>query len=265
MFLSKFLPQFVYPLGLACLLLVLALILEKHVRLRRWAIALALVLLLVGGNAWVAQGLTRSLEWRYLPPETIPAAEAIVLLGGGTAPAEYPRSMVEVNSAGDRVLYAARLYKQGAAPNILLSGGRIDWLESGEDSSPAVEMAELLKLMGVPPEALWLQDRSRNTYEDALYSSQMLKEKNIKRILLVTSAKHMPRSVALFEQQGLQVVPLPTDYSVTQAGWEEMLHPDLEAFLIALVPSGSSLAATSSALKEYLGMLVYALQGWMSF
>ena len=264
MFLSKFLPQFVYPLGLACLLLILALVLDKHVRLRRWAIAVALAVLVVGGNAWVAQGLTRSLEWRYLPPETIPSAGAMVLLGGGTAPAEYPRSMVEVNSAGDRVLYAAQLYKEGAAPKILLSGGRIDWLESEQESSPAHEMAELLKLMGVPPEALWLQERSRNTYEDALYSAQILKEKGIKRILLVTSARHMPRSVALFEKQGLQVVPLPTDYSVTQAGWEEMLHPDLEAFLIGLVPGGSSLAATTGALKEYLGMLVYALQGWMS-
>ena len=264
MFLSKFLPQFVYPLGLACLLLVLSLLLEKRVRLRRWAVVLALVVLVVGGNIWVAQGLTRSLEWRYLPPEKMPTADVIVLLGGGTAPADYPRSMVEVNSAGDRVLYAGWLYKKGAAPNILLSGGRIDWLESEEESSPAHEMAGLLKLMGVQPEALWLQDRSRNTYEDALYSTQMLKEKGIERILLVTSAKHMPRAVALFEQQGLQVVPMPTDYSVTQAGWEEMLHPDLEAFLIALVPSGGNLAATSSALKEYLGMLVYALQGWMS-
>ena len=64
----------------------------------------------------------------------------------------------------------------------------------------------------------------------------------------------MPRSVALFEAQGLQVVPLPTDYNVTQNGWEEMLHPTLEAFVISLVPTGANLAATTSALHEYIGM-----------
>ena len=151
-FLSKILPLFVYPVGLACLFLVLALVLDRHARLRRWTLIIALLLLVVGGNRWVANGLTRSLEWRYLPPEEIPTGEVIVLLGGGTAPAEYPRTLAEVNSAGDRVLYAGWLYKQGAAPHILLSGGRIDFLDWEGKSTPASEMAELLQLMGVPRE-----------------------------------------------------------------------------------------------------------------
>ena len=191
-FLSKFLPLFVYPVGLACLFLILALVLDRHARLRRWVIGIALLLLVVGGNRWVANGLTRSLEWRYLPPAEIPNGEVIVLLGGGTAPAEYPRTLAEVNSAGDRVLYAGWLYKLGAAPHLLLSGGRIDFLDWEGQSTPALEMAELLQLMGVPQEALWLQDRSRNTGEDALFCAEILREKGLSRILLVTSAKHMP-------------------------------------------------------------------------
>jgi len=262
-FLSKFLPLFIYPAGLACILLVLALVLSNRKGLRTAVILAALFVLVVGGNRWVAVSLTRSLEWQYLPPETLPQGEVIVVLGGATGPAEYPREIVEVNSAGDRVIYAGWLYEQGAASNILLSGGRIDWMDNLETSTPASEMAELLRLMDVPEEALWLQNRSRNTYEDALYSSQMLKERGIERILLVTSAKHMPRSVALFENQGMEVVPLPADYSVTQAGWEATIRPDLQTFLISLVPSGSYLSGTSSALKEYIGMLVYSLRGWM--
>jgi uncharacterized SAM-binding protein YcdF (DUF218 family) len=73
----------------------------------------------------------------------------------------------------------------------------------------------------------------------------------------------MPRSVALFEQQGLQVIPAPCDYSVSQANWNDLMHPNLQSFLIALVPSDSNLEATSSALKEYIGMLVYRMEGWV--
>src|SRR5512133_2902508 len=122
-FLSKLLPLFVYPVGLACLLLGLALAFYRLPRLRTGLIAAALLVLVIGGNRWVAAGLVRSLEWRYLPPRELPRAEAIVVLGGGTEPAQPPRSGTEVNGAGDRVLEAARLFKQGSAPHILLSGG----------------------------------------------------------------------------------------------------------------------------------------------
>jgi uncharacterized SAM-binding protein YcdF (DUF218 family) len=258
-FLSKFLPLFVYPLGLACLLLGLALVLYRLPRLRTALIAAALLILIVGGNRWVAVSLVRSLEWRYLPPRELPRAEAIVVLGGGTEPAQAPRSSTEVNGGGDRVLQAARLYRQGSAPHILLSGGNITWMDS-RSATPAQDMAELLQLMGVPPEALWLQDASRNTSEDALYSSRMLKEKGILRVVLVTSAMHMPRSVALFARQGIEVIPAPADYTVTEAEWQDLAHPNLPSFLLDLVPTASNLEATSGVLKEYIGMAVYRLQ-----
>ena len=127
-FLSKFLPPLVYPLGIAILLLIIGLVVYRRPRLRSWAIALALAVLLIGSNRWVAMALVRSLEWQYLPPTTLPHTEVIVLLGGGTESADFPRPFPELNGAGDRVLYAARLYKQGYAPHILLSGGFITWM-----------------------------------------------------------------------------------------------------------------------------------------
>ena len=154
-FLSKFLPPFIYPLGLACLLVAAAVLLYRR---RRWQLAcllLALGLLWLGGNRWVALELARSLEWRYLPPEELPQADAIVLLGGGTLPAEYPRTLVEVGEAGDRVIYAAWLYRQGKSEHILSSGGLADW--TSRQSTPAEDMKFLLEMMGVPPEAIWLQ------------------------------------------------------------------------------------------------------------
>jgi len=261
-FLSKLIPPLVYPLGLACLLLVAALSFGKSKDRWRWFTVAALIVLFIGGNRWVSNALVRSLEWQYLPEGDIPTAEAIVLLGGGTSAADAPRPMVEVNGAGDRVLYAGKLYKEGRAPLILLSGGNIEWL-TGEGSSPADDMAELLVLMGIPREALLLQPNSQNTYEDALYSSQMLKERGITRVILVTSAMHMPRSVALFEKQGIEVIPAPVDFRVTEAGWEQMFHNSFGGILVDLLPNVSNMGAVSSALKEYIGMLVYALRGWI--
>ena len=222
---------------------------------------LALVVLWLGSTRWIALGMVRSLEWRYLPMTQMPSADAIVLLGGGTESAEYPRQTVELNSSGDRVLYAAWLYKQGKAPHILLSGGLIDWLDTG--STPAEDMAVILDMMGVPKEALWLESTSRNTYENAVNSRKLLNEKGINRIILVTSALHMPRSVDLFKHQGFDVIPAPTDYSVTQAAWQRLTDPNLATQLLNLMPNIDNLSSVTRALKEYLGMLVYRLRGWM--
>jgi uncharacterized SAM-binding protein YcdF (DUF218 family) len=261
-YLSKLLPILAYPLGLGCLLLLAGLLLFRRPRLQMAALILALLVLWAGGNRFVALALARSLEWRFQSLTELPQAEAIVVLGGGTSSQEPPRPLVEVNGAGDRVIYAAYLYKQGAAPYLLLSGGNIDWL--GEHTgTPAEDMARLLELMGVPASALWLQPDSRNTYEDAVYCKQILDEKGIHRIMLVTSALHMPRAVGLFERQGLEVIPAPTDFNVTEADWQNLLHAGFAARLISLLPSAGSLNMTSNALKEYFGLWIYHLRGWL--
>jgi uncharacterized SAM-binding protein YcdF (DUF218 family) len=258
-FLSKFLPPFVYPLGLALLAIGAAILLWRKPRAQRAVLIATLVVLLLASNELVSAALTRSVEWQYFPPAEIPQAEVIVLLGGGTAPALYPRPIVEMNGAGDRVAYAAWLYQQRAAPAILVSGGAIAWLETGK--SAADDMAFLLDLMGVPPNAIWLEETSRNTAENAAECAKILREKGISRIILVTSAFHMPRSLPLFENQGLEVIPAPTDYSITQADWAALTEPG-PGLLIRLLPSADNLAATSKVLKEYIGMVVYWLRGW---
>jgi len=260
-FLSKFLPLLIYPLGLACFLLVLVLFVVRKPEKQRILLAAAVIILWLGGNRWVAMGLARSLEWRHLPPEQAPQAEVIVLLGGGTVSAEYPRMMVEVNGAGDRVLYAAKLYQDGKAPNILLSGGKLDWVSRAD--TPAQQMASLLELVGVPKDVLWLESESRNTYENALYSARILQDKGINQVLLVTSASHMPRSVQLFEAQGLDVIPLPTDFVVTESGWRSIRSSSLETILLNLIPSVDNLALTTRILKEYIGIFIYGLRGWL--
>jgi uncharacterized SAM-binding protein YcdF (DUF218 family) len=260
-FLSKLLPIFIYPLGLVIGLLVVALLLQHAPRRMRICVLAGLGILLLSSNAWIPSILTRTLEWQYLPPDTYPQAEVIVVLGGSTASAQYPRQIVEISSGGDRILYAAHLYHQGVAPNLLLTGGTIPWMD--ERQAPAYDMAQILAMLGVPEDALWYESDSRNTYENARFSKDILADKGIDRIILVTSAMHMPRSVALFEKQGFDVIPAPADYNITQADWARLWEPNLTTQLFNLLPSVGNLGATTSALKEYIGILAYNLRGWL--
>lgn len=259
-FLSKLLPLFVYPLGLACLLIAGALLLQRYKRIQNILTGAALVVIAVCGNRWTAASLARSLEWRFLPIDPAPRAEVIVVLGGATTSADYPRQSVEINGAGDRLLYAARLYGQGLADHILVSGGGLDWLP--RRTSQAQEMADVLKFLGVPAEAIWLEPESRNTYENAVFTARLLQPQGIQRILLVASAMHMPRSVRLFEAQGFEVIPMPVDYAITQESWRLLWQADLRSQMLNLLPSAENLGLTTLAIKEYLGIFTYQLRGW---
>lgn len=261
-FLSKFLPLLVYPLGLACVLILIGLVFSHARAVRTLMMWGALLVLVVGGNRWVSASLARSLETQVAPVLPVPQADMIVVLGGGTESFGPPRAAVELNGAGDRVLYAARLYREGVAPRLLLSGGNITWLDS-RPSTPAEEMKDVLIFLGVPEDALVLQSESQNTYEDALFSKRILRDEGIKRIVLITSAMHMPRSKALFEKMGIEVIPAPADYSVPDYVWQDLWHGDFPAQVINLLPSVGSLSQTTNALKEYFGYWMYQLRGWI--
>ena len=206
--------------------------------------------------------MARSLEWQYASLGPVQSVGLIVVLGGATEPGIAPRPMTEVNAAGDRVLYAAKLYQDHPEAKILLSGGDIDFLDQS-DSTPASDMSEILKLMGVPESAMILQDQSQNTHEDALYSCEKIKAAGFKNVVLVTSAMHMPRSVKLFEKQGCAVLPAPTDYTITEVSWQKTWHPSFQEFLINLVPSYSNMSQVAKSMKEYVGMFAYHLKGWL--
>ncbi|NJL35594.1 MAG: YdcF family protein [Leptolyngbyaceae cyanobacterium SM1_4_3] len=261
LFLSKLLPLFVYPLGLSCLLLLLALILLwRKPRFAALSIVLALILLLAGGNTWVANQLVQSLEWQHIPSFELPTADAIVVLGGGIKPETPPRPWVDVSEAGDRPLYGAQLYQQGKAPFLILSGGRIDWKDGGPSES--ADMAKIVEALGVPATAILQDPSSLNTYENAVNVRQILRERNLNRVLLVTSAMHMPRSLRIFQKQGIEAIPAPTDFLVTERSTQETSQTT-EGLVLSLIPDAEPLQQTTRALKEYLGLLVYRLKGWL--
>ncbi|MGB3312028.1 MAG: YdcF family protein [Nodosilinea sp.] len=262
LFLSKLLPLLIYPLGLACLLLVVALVLIN--RRPRWAtgaIALALILLLVSSNNWVSTGIMRSLEWRYPDSVNLPEAEAIVVLGGSIKPQFPPRPWIDVAEEGDRVLHGARLYLAGKAPLLVFSGGRITWGQ-GQIRSEAEDMAELAAALGVPNRAMLMEPDSLNTFENATYTQVLLADRGIKRILLVTSAMHMPRALAIFRKQGFEAIPAPTDFHVAPDP-QDSGQNTWQGRALNLMPQTENLHYLTRALKEYLGIGIYWLKGWL--
>jgi uncharacterized SAM-binding protein YcdF (DUF218 family) len=259
-FLSKLLPLFLYPLGLILLSLLGIIFWSWRQQLGlQWLALVALAILLVSANTWVSDALLRTLEYQYLPTEDLPKAPVIVVLGGGLYQATYPRQFPEVAEAGDRVIYGAQIYQEGKAPYIIATGGRIPWLGK-VTTSEAEDMALLLQRLGVPREAIIKEEKSLNTRQNALFTQKILQQRGINTIILVTSGYHMPRAKRVFEKLGITVIPAATDFLSQPSGKNNF---NLANVILSLMPDAKSLQMTTMALKEYLGLVIYKLQGWV--
>lgn len=250
--LSKILSLFLYPLSQGLLLLLLALLL---VMFRRGRLAVVCVLvgtswLYVCSTAMFADLLMASLE-RDHPPKAMsvtPQVGAIVLLGGAIRGDTHMGTLGDLNQQADRLVHAVALFKAGKAPWIVVSGG------GRQNARTEAEiMRDLLEVMGVPRQAILLEDQSRDTYQNAVNTAELLHQLHIRKILLVTSAFHMRRTVGLFLAQDLEVIPAPTDY-------QRLVVPSV---VPGWLPSVSSLGRTTHALHEYAGYWVYRYRGWL--
>ena len=213
LFLSKLIPLSIYPLGFALVVSILAMgILRLSPRWARFLLLVAVGVLWVASMPIVADYLNWTLERQYPPlaVEDTPTADAIVVLGGGISGPAPPRLTLDLSDAADRVLHAARLYRAGKAPVVVVSGGVIPWL--GADIPEASSMQTLLQEWGVPGGSIHAEGASRNTHENAVFTRQLLVEQGLHRVLLVTSAMHMPRALATFTSAGIDAVAAPTDY-----------------------------------------------------
>lgn len=253
MFLNKFLPYFFFPLTWSLLLLVLAIWMLQR---QRTGAAMLSILLAIGclwifSTARVSQVLMESLE-NQSPPRVaseVPAADAIILLGGAMLHPVPPRPQAEMNDAGDRVTFAAALYHAGKAPYIIISGGQVfpqDGLLTEADYH-----IELFEALGVPRDHLILETQARNTSENASYIAALGEEKGFQKMILVTSAFHMPRSLYLFEPFDLDLIAAPTDYRAPVHGQPEVL---------LWLPDADALADSQLALREWMGIAFYRLR-----
>lgn len=254
---DAFLTLLALPLGAALgvgLLALVALALHRR-RTAAGLLTFALVWLWAWSTPMAAGALQDSLGRRYpfQRAEALPSAGAIVLLGGGAS--QHPSAPLHPNldSASDRAWHAARLHHAGKAPLIIATGGH-KWGPVGR-ASPAEADSALLAALGVSKEAIVIDNRSRNTRENAEFAGKLLAERGIRRVLLTTSVWHMPRAEATFRRAGLDVIPAATDY----------LPPFKRAkssLIFRLLPNANALRANSRTFREYLGLLVYRLRGW---
>jgi len=262
LYLSKLLPELVFPLTLAFFSLLIVLFGGPLAHWRRGLLAAAISVLWLGGSGWVSDALTLSLERQSLPDADPPAADVIVVLSGGIEPTLALREEIEVlGEARSRMVHAARLFERGKAPLVLVCSGPA---ENPLTSAEAPDMPELLGVLGVPKDAILEERRSRNTFENAVEAKRLLEPLGLHRILLVTSALHMPRAVGLFRHQGFDTVPAPTDFKVlyAQRRWRDL--PLARLIFSAFVPSADALASTTNALREHLGIVVYRALGLIS-
>ncbi|WP_254994659.1 YdcF family protein [Cyanobium sp. Aljojuca 7D2] len=258
--LSKLLPLLVLPLGLALLLL-----LWGAVRGTRWPALAALALLWVFATPLVAEGLWRWLERPYQRQTATallgPAREAtarvsqapaaVVVLGGGRHAAPGPARTSEWVDA-DRFFGGIEAYqelrRQGQRPRLIFTGG---WWPLQPQLPPEGEVLRQQALeLGLPAADLATTGRVRNTAEEARAIAAQLPAGS--RVVLVTSAFHLPRARRLFERQGLQVLPYPVDFQASGA-WAG--HP--AANLLNWIPSADGLERSSRALREALGRTLY--------
>jgi uncharacterized SAM-binding protein YcdF (DUF218 family) len=255
LWLSKIATALLLPLSVVALLLV-ASIACALLRRARAAAALAfaaLALLWTLSAPIPSAALRRPIEGRFpaRPIAELPEADAIVVLGGAIEGIAPPRLRPEVNPAGDRPLYAAALYRAGKAPVVIASGGAYAWQSQPPDSHG---VRDLLVEIGVPVEAIRVEDTSQTTWENCVASRALLGGGR-PRILLVTSALHMPRALGACRAAGLDAIPAATDVEALDDPGSGLLH---------WLPDAQTLEASDRAVKELAGLIVYGLRGQLA-
>ncbi len=223
-------------LGLAGLLL---LWFSRRQHTGKALVGLALLLLAVASSPWVANRLLGPLERHYPPILTRqPTTEYIVVLGGGHVSEQGLPAVSRLNGSSlARLVEGIRLYRLHPGSKLLLSGGPVF------DPKPeAATMQAVALALGVPAHDITIEVASRDTAEQAKHLAPLLGDK---RFLLVTSASHLPRAMALFRQQHLSPIAAPTDYQVKHG----QQHGPGRYF-----PGASSLRKSEIALHEHLGL-----------
>jgi len=249
--LTKIAATLVLPPGGNLLLCVIGLALWRRARALSIALfAVSMVTLYLFSMPRVADALFTAVEsYPARLPGTAVAEDigAIVVLGGGRNgnALEYGGETVAFPSLV-RVRYGARLQRETGLP-LLLSGGRVYGTEAVSEA--ALMKSVLEDELHVP--VRWLEERSRNTAENARYSAEILREQGIGAIILVTGAAHMRRAVKVFEDQGIRVAAAPTGY---RSGYRTA------ASVLDWLPSAGALDNSRIALHEYLGRLWYAIR-----
>lgn len=243
-YLHKLLPLVASPVGLLIGLMLLALVLK-----RQWPVYWALFILLVCSFPLTARFIWVGLEseYQYQAPITVPKADAVLVLSGMMGGFETEEGYVTEWGDPDRFFVGVQLVKMGKADRLIFTRGKMPWSESPPEG-------ELLKQkaleMGIFPEQILLTSIVSNTAEESAAVKDLMAERQLNKIILVTSSFHLPRAKLLFDQVGVETYPYPTDFKVASR----------EITWLHFIPSADALRNTSSGIREYLGRIYYWLK-----
>ena len=255
-----FLKETMRPSSVVCLLTLLApglalLYVPSLARWgRRWISALLLVYWMLSSPIVVRQ-LTRTLTDGYVPVDAaqVKGAQAVVLLSAGSLNfrADGQQLPVVAPSSAWRALEAARVYHLAGSPLVIASGGANDGRAGAAPESEALRLA-LLDL-AVPADRIITESASKNTRDEAAFVSELLRARNLTRVVLVTSPTHMRRSLAVFARQGVHpipaIAPLATERGDAGAG---------------VLPSHAALVMGDAVVYEWAARGYYWWRGWLS-
>lgn len=216
-----------------------------------WLVTLAWVGLWTMSTPAVSYLAFSTLERGYPPLIERPASvDAIVVLGGYLEP---PNEMVPHPELGADTIYrcltAARLYHQGQPCLIVVSGGKVNPDEPGPTIAKA--MSDFLCSMGVQPANILLEERSRNTFENAVECRRLLQQRRIREVVLVSEAAHLARASRCFRAQELEVIPAGCQYRSARFEWSPS----------GFLPNPHAAIGLQEVIHEWLGLAWYAARG----
>lgn len=192
------------------------------------------------------------LETRFLlPPENSPAPDGIIVLGGAIDEklSEKIGRPVLIDSAAERLTTLITLKSRYPSARIIFTGGSAALKSSIYTEADSVK--QFWNNLGVDTKAIIFENRSRNTFENALFTNEIIKPKPNEHWLLVTSAMHMPRAIGVFRKIGFPVIAYPVDYR-TEGKLSILSQPRFATRTIGV---------TQFAVHEWIGLLIYWLTG----
>ena len=251
--LSKVLWMVGAPTNLAVLLLVAGgfLLFFGRMDWGRRLVVVAAAVIALGGFLPLGTLSLLPLENRFPRPplDGLDPAGIIVLGGAIDQVISATRGETIVADAGSRITEGAVLARRFPSARLLYTGGSNALM--GTIGSEAGDAKRLWVALGIDSDRIMIEDKSRNTAENAEFTQALLRPRPEQRWILVTSAYHMPRSVGLFRAVGFRLVPYPVDYHTTGT-WRDF-EPNRDASL--------GLARLDFTLREWIGLVAYRLAG----
>ena len=249
--LSKILDVLLTPIAWTAVLVLVGATGRDASRLRRAMAPLGVVVLLLFSEERVSNALFHVIE--APAPKTMRADmvyDVVILLGGVTDErVEATWGERAFNDNNERLLAIYDLLRSGAARAVIASGGAA--AATPTDMVEAAVLGRQLVAWGIAPDRVIIEDRARNTHENAVLSAAIVRDHGWKNILVVTSAFHMPRAYGCFVAEGLAVDTLPVDFRSfdTKYGADPL-------------PRADHLAESTAAIREWFGRVVYRARGY---